>query len=260
MLRLVATIFLCTLLLAAPNVHAAEKACALIALHGKWASPRDISFFANRLAPSCDYKALEMPWAKRREYDAPYPAALQDIRQQVAAFRADVYKRIVLAGHSFGANAAIAYMAEFGDADAIVALAPGHSPRFMYERGIGREAVDEARERVAAGKGAETVTMLDLNSGDRKLNIRMRADVLLSYFDPQGLGNMQLTAPRIMKPVPILWVVGDQDPLSRLGPQYAFQRAPHHPASKYVSVNADHANTPDAAVAEVLAWIQALPE
>lgn len=259
MLRTVAALLLGAMLLTAPIAHAAEKVCAVVALHGKWSNPRDIALFADRLAPLCDYKSLEMPWSKRRDYDAPYPAALQDIQQQVAAFRAQGYRRVVLAGHSFGANAALAYMAEIGDADAIVPLAPGHSPRSMYERGASREAVDQARELVAAGKGSESLSVLDLNSGDRKRSIRMRTDVLLSYFDPQGLGNMQVTAPRIRKPVPILWVVGDMDPLSRLGPQYAFQRAPAHPASKYVSVSADHINTPEASVAEVIAWIEALP-
>ena len=68
----------------------------------------------------------------------------------------------------------------------------------------------------------------------------MKATVLLSYFDPDGLSNMPGTAGRFKKPVPLLLVVGDKDPLFPLGSDYAFDKAPQHPASRYVVVQADH--------------------
>ena len=40
---------------------------------------------------------------------------------------------------------------------------------------------------VAEGKGAEMLEMEDFNQGKAR-PVRMRADVLLSYFDPEGLG------------------------------------------------------------------------
>lgn len=227
-------------------------------MHGKKGNPQHMGFFGSKLEPTCDYKSIEMPWAKRRNYDEPYPVALAEIKAQVDAFRAQGYKRVLLAGHSFGANAALAYMAEIGDVDGVIALAPGHIPQVMYERGIGRDAVDHARGLLASGKGDEILSMDDLNQGKQQ-SIRMSAKVLLSYFDPKGLGNMPATTARFKRPVALLWVLGTKDPLYPRGANFAFNSAPPHPASKYLVVEADHSGTPDAAASEVLEWIKGLP-
>lgn len=241
-----------------PAVAQEQKACALVLMHGKWHNPHDFGFFGGKIEPTCDYKSIEMPWSKRRNYDEPYPVALAEIKAQVETFHKDGYKRVILVGHSFGANAALAYMAEIGDADGVISLAAGHSPAYMYKKGIGAESVDKARSLVASGKGDETLSMDDLNQG-RRQSISMSAKVLLSYFDPEGLGNMPGTIARFKKPIPLLWVVGNKDPLFPFGSGYAFDKAPKHPASKYVVVQADHISTPDAAVGDVLAWIKSLP-
>lgn len=248
-----------TLLLTVGCAVAQDKQCAVVLLHGKWGNTQGIGFFGYKLEPTCDFKSIEMPWSKRRNYDAPYPVALAEIKAQVDRFRQQGYKRVLLAGHSFGANAALSYMAEIGDADGVIALAPGHSPARMYQQGIGKEAVDQARELVSAGKGGESLSMDDLNQGKRQ-SINMRADVLLSYFDPAGLGHMPLAASRFKKAVPVIWVIGTRDPLFPLGAGFAFNKAPAHPASKYLVVEADHGNTPEVAADEVLAWIKGLPE
>lgn len=260
MARLRVSILLCFafLSLLSGQAIAQEKNCAVVVMHGKWGNPQNISFFGSRLAPTCDFKSIEMPWAKRRNYDEPYPVALAEIKAQVGAFRAQGYKRVLLAGHSFGANAALAYMAEVGDVDGIIALAPGHVPEVMYERGIGRDAVDRARELIATGKGDETLSMDDLNQGKRQ-SIRMSAKVLLSYFDPTGLANMPSMTARFKKPVPLLWIVGTLDPLYPRGADFAFNSAPPHPASKYLVVAADHSGTPNVAVNDALEWIKGLP-
>lgn len=137
----------------AGQAFAQEKSCAVVVLHGKWGNTQNIGFFGQRLEPTCDYKAIELPWSQRRNYDEPYLSALAEIKTQVSAFRGQGYKLVLLAGHSFGANAAFAYMSEIGDADGVIALAPGHSPAFMYEKGIGKDAVDRARELVLSNRG-----------------------------------------------------------------------------------------------------------
>lgn len=255
LIRCVVSLWLCLVVWPA---SAQDKACAVVVMHGKWANPQYISFFGRKLEPYCTFKSMDMPWSQRRNYDQPYGVALEEIAAQVQAFRKEGYQRVLLAGHSFGANAALAYMAEMGDADGVIALAPGHAPQYMYENGMGREAVDKAREWMAAGRGDEKLTMLDLNQGQKR-QVSMKAQVLLSYFDPQGLGHMPGAAAAFKKPVPLLWVVGTGDPLYRAGAAYAYDKAPAHPASKYLVVQADHVSTPDVAAAEVLAWIQALP-
>jgi len=193
-----------------------NQPCAVVLLHGKWGNTQYISHFGRRLEPYCTVQAVEMPWSQRREYDAPYPQALQEVQNQVRTFRAAGFRRVAVIGHSFGGNAAMAYMAHVGDADAVVVLAPGHAPALMYERGVGKEAVDKARAMVQSGQGNETLTMDDSNQGQRR-SIRMTANVLLSYFDPTGLGHMPATAAGFKKAVPFLWVVGTGDHVYALG-------------------------------------------
>lgn len=238
-------------------VHAQGKDCAMVLLHGKWGNTQYISFFGRKLESVCAFKTLEMPWSERRSYDQPYSVALAEIDVQVKAFRSQGYQRVLVVGHSFGANAAMAYMATVGDADAIIAIAPGHSPSFMYERAIGSSAVDKARELVAAGKGNERLEMEDLNQG-KKRTLRMAADSLWSYFNPEGLGHMPKTAALFKKSVPFLWVVGTADPLLRLGEDFAYNKTPAHPRSQYLVVNAGHGDTPDVAANQVAAWIKSL--
>ena len=48
--------------------------------------------------------------------------------------------------------------------------------------------------------------------------------------------------------------------LIEAGAEYAFNRAPKHSKSKYLVVNAGHANTPDVAKAELVAWLKSLCE
>jgi pimeloyl-ACP methyl ester carboxylesterase len=238
--------------------NAQEKQCAVILMHGKWATNQSLYFFGNRLKPFCEPRAIEMPWSQRRNYDEPYEVALADIKSQVEKFRQQGYKRVVLAGHSFGANAALAYMKMEGDVDAIVLLAPGHTPFVMYQRGIGKDAVDKARELVALQRGEEILSMDDYNQGLHR-TIRMKANVLLSYFDPNGLGNMPLSAGSFKRSVPVFWVVGTQDPLYLLGSSYGYDKTPQNSSSKYLVVEADHGRTPDAAVSQVSEWLKSLP-
>ena len=46
--------------------------------------------------------------------------------------------------------------------------------------------------------------------------------------------------------VPLLWIVGTADPLFARGEDFAFAKAPPHPASRYVSVKGDAAAVPEA--------------
>lgn len=246
------------LLLVAPAAWAQAKPCAMVLMHGKWGHPNGLAAFGRTQEVACDTKNLEMPWSRRRNYDQPYPVAIAEIAAQVKALREQGYSRVLLAGHSFGANAALAYMATEGDADGVIALAPGHSPAFTYARGIGKAAVDQARQWVQDGKGGDSLEMEDFNQGKAR-PVRMRAEVVLSYFDPEGLGHMPLSASRFKKAVPFLWVIGTSDPLYASGPTYAYDKAPAHPASQYLVVEADHMGTPDVAAAQVLAWVKGLP-
>lgn len=240
----------------ATMAQAQDKACALVILHGKWGSPQTMSLFASRLDPPCANKVLEMPWAQRRSYDEPYAVALAAIGAQVAAFRAQGFGKVLVAGQSFGANAVVAYLAEGGDADAAVVLAPGHTPKSWYERGTSKEAVDKAREMVAAGKGRDTLSITDINQGERR-SMSMRADVMLSYFEPEGLGDIPTSAARVKRALPVLWVtpIGDS---AQLRPSYGFEQLPPNSKSKFTQVQSGHMSVPDASVGIVQEWLKAV--
>ena len=58
--------------------------------------------------------------------------------------------------------------------------------------------------------------------------------------------------------MPLLWVVGQQDPLRFLGASYAFAKAPHNSASAYEEVPGDHLNVPRNAARLVAQWLRGL--
>lgn len=56
--------------------------------------------------------------------------------------------------------------------------------------------------------------------------------------------------------IPLLWVVGNADPLHAKGEGYAFAKAPPHPASRYLSLKADAAGLPEASAKQLADWIK----
>lgn len=249
--------FLCLLTLSS-QIYA--KDCAMILMHGKWAYPppgKSLKEFSEVISQACEIIAPNMPWSGNRNYDQTYENALQDLSKEVKNLRNAGYKRVILAGQSFGANGAIAYQAHIGDADAVVALAPGHVPSNFYNNGLTRSEVDKARTLVKQGKPDEKISFIDINQGKRK-NLEARADVFLSFFDPDGLANMSQSASDFKRSVPFLWVIGRQDRLYPEGSGYAFNKAPQHSKSHYLAVDAGHMDTSLRAAEGVLEWIQRL--
>jgi len=249
-------LFLWALLLAG---SALAQDIGVVMLHGKWGRPSSMTQSVVHAIEWEDWPVVQptMPWAESRLYDAAYPEALQQIAETVKELRAKGVKRVVVAGHSFGANAALAYASQGGDADAVIVMAPGHNPRQSYESGATRAAVDQARAWVAAGKGADSLNFVDINQGRRR-NLSARADVFLSYFDPEGLGDLPSSTAHIPRPLPLFWVIGTLDPLYPAGQAYAYDKVPPHPLSRYLVVDADHANTPETAKDAIVAWLKTL--
>lgn len=250
--------FALTALICAHPLYAAQR-CVVIMMHGKWGGPKSpfLKALHEKIEPVCKVEMRNMPWSRTRNYDQTYQHTLKDLGQAVAQYRKEGYEKIIIAGQSFGANAAIAYQTSIGDADAVIALSPGHSPHYMYFSGLTRAAVSDAKKAVASGQPEKLIEMTDLNQGQRK-ELTIRADVLISYFDPEGLGNMAITAGQFKQPAAFLWVIGTQDPLYKEGRSYAFDKVPNHPLNKYLTVNANHSSTPDVASDQVLEWIKQL--
>lgn len=236
-------------------------AIGVVLMHGKGGQPGgNIGGLAQTLE-SLGVKVVMpvMGWRGSRgqpfNYDVTYEQALRDIDGAVAQLRARGATKIVIAGQSLGANAALAYAARKPSGLAgVIALAPGHTPERMRQPDVA-QALADARQHVSAGQGGQRSTFPDVNVGQR-FSVSGTYAGWLSYFDPNGAANMPASAARVT--LPLLYVVGRSDPLYSMGRSYIFGRAKAHPKSRYAEVDAGHFDTPDRARGEVVDWLRAL--
>ncbi|HXW41286.1 MAG TPA: alpha/beta hydrolase [Xanthobacteraceae bacterium] len=234
----------------------------IVYLHGKAGWPG--GFNGGILSALADEGALiakpEMPWSFHRRYGATYDQAMEEIDGVVAALKAKGAVRIVVIGHSLGANAAIGYAARHSDVAGVVALAPAHLPETGRMRSFVSDALARAKKLVAAGEGDVPQTFPDMAQGI-PLVATATPVVYLSMFDPDGPAVIPKNAAAIgaaAHPPPLLWVAGKLDPIDRRGPAYAFDAAAKNPKSEYIEVFADHLTTPLAARKQVVDWINSL--
>jgi len=239
-------------------VRAAPSEVGVVLMHGKWGSPQGMLPLARDLE-SQGYLVsnAEMAWSGRRLYDVDYPAALKEVEAQVKQLRAKGAKRVVVAGQSMGANAAVAYASSGFDLDGLVVMAPGHFPEGRMGSRL-RPSLDRARSMVAANQGAGSESFDDVNQG-RQRSIRIAAGIYVSYFDPDGLGAITKNIKKLSKPVPVLLVIGTQDgfyPESKA----MFDSAPAHAGSRYVTLEVDHFQMPKVVKDELLKWLDSLAQ
>ncbi|MBI5120684.1 MAG: alpha/beta hydrolase [Rhodospirillales bacterium] len=238
-----------------PPAAFAAGPVGVILMHGKWGSPDyNIVQLADKLnAAGFLVERPLMPWSRKRDYDADYTQAMEEIDAVAERLRKRGATQIAVGGHSFGANVALGYAATRPDVAAILALAPGHVPELFASRLT--ESIAKARNLVEQGRGEETANFDDINQGKTKI-ITPKARVYLSYFDPDGPAVMPRNAAAIKKPTPFLWVIGTGDSLYQRGESYAYSKAPAHPASRYLVVEAQHVDTPDVAADKIVEWIK----
>jgi pimeloyl-ACP methyl ester carboxylesterase len=233
---------------------------AIIALHGKWGKPPG-PLAAELQAAGYHVVSPAMPWGRDRLYDVDYPSALLEIRDEVARLRAQGFARVVLSGHSLGANAALAYAASHGDVDALMVFAPGHVPEWQFRNGDTAATLQKARTLVQAGQGdARDFEFTDFNSGNRRRQLVASAAVYLSYYEPAGLANMAVSAKRVSTAIPVFYAGTTQDGITRWGngAQYAFAQLPVHPQSVYLESRATHMEVPQDVVAQSLGFLKSL--
>lgn len=246
-----------------PSGHDPAK-LGLVVLHGKNTFGRgdgsfDIlaDFKTGLRGAGFRVAAPEMPWSRSRVYNRSYDEALEEIGRTAAELKAQGAERVVVIGHSLGANGALGYAAAKGGVAGIVALAPGHNPELSGFRKYVGDSVARARAMVASGKGDEQASFDDFNSG-RVGTVRTTAALYLSYFDPDGRAVIPRNTAALPPNTPLLWIMGDEDPLIRLGQSYAYDRAPTTPLNRYIVVHASHIHVPTAAISIVVAWLKCL--
>jgi len=238
----------------AVNLHGV----GVVYLHGKgaWPGAADGGILSTLAEEGALVATPEMPWSFKRKYGATYEQAMAEIDAVAAGLKAQGATRIVVMGHSLGANAAIGYAARHPDLLAVVALSPGHLPEAEGLRSHTQEAIAEAKQLVAAGQGDVPRRFPDMAQGI-PLTATATPLVYLSMFDPDGPAVIPKNA-EAMGPVPLLWVVGTLDPIARRGPDYAFKFGAKNPKSRYIEVFAGHLTTPLAARGQVVEWINSL--
>ena len=127
---------LCVVIGLIGTIHAAaaQDKFGVVLMHGKQSAPEQHGPLASAIAiAGFPVELPEMCWSDRRIYDRDYLACLDDIAPALGRLRARGAASVVIAGHSLGANAALAYGAR-NDVKGIVALAPGHLPEVLATR------------------------------------------------------------------------------------------------------------------------------
>ena len=259
MLRSLLLIVVALLHLAVGPAHAAEADTGIVLLHGKRDKPPTRVQPLARQLQGAGYRVAtpDMPWSGLREYDVGYPQALAEIEAAAQALRDKGARRIVVIGQSFGGNGALAYAASGRAVDAIAVLSPGHTPEREQFRKAVEASVDKARAMRAAGQGADKAWFDDRNQRMSR-TVRTTADIYFSYFDPEGLGNMQLTAAKVPAGVPIFMAVGTADGMAGVAEASILRKAPPNEKSLYLLLPADHLSLVNVVAPELIGWLRAL--
>ena len=251
---------LCFVLLATfgCEANAAGADIGAIVLHGKWGSPEGVvdGLVAALEREHIRVRAPEMPWSRPRLYDKGVDDADAEMDAEIAKLRDGGAKRIFLIGHSLGANHVLHYASRV-PVTGVVAIAPGHRPESpAYLKAFGAD-VRKARAMVAGGKGAETLSFLDLNSGNRREQMTASAAAFLSYFDAEGPLNMTRNVKGMRPEIPTLWIVPiGEDPRVRPFVVELYRSLPRNPGTRMAEPDADHLSAPGASTQIVVDWIR----
>ncbi len=199
--------------------------------------------------------APDMPWQASRIFDKTLEGAMAEIDGIVAELKSDGADKIVIAGHSLGANAALAYGARRDGLAGIIAMAPGHVPELWASRFA--DDIAKARAMVDAGNGNDSADFSDINQG-RTTTFSMAAKHYLSWYDPDGEAVMPKNAASLKPGTPLLWIVGEKDRMADRGEAYAFAKAPAHPKNRYEVIGGGHGATPKKGKGNILKWLKGL--
>lgn len=247
--------------LLAPALHAQSSPdrIGVVLMHGKGGSPRGaISDLASVLqAQGFQVASLEMPWSRRRAYDADMAAGVQQVTRALDALRGRGARKLFVAGHSQGGLFAVHYGGQHR-VDGIVAIAPAGQVDMADFFGSLGEHVAVARRMVAEGRGAETALFGDYEGSRGAMRIRTTAQAWLSWFDPAG-DHTSRAFGRVLPGTPVLYVAPTRDhpALARVR-NASFAALPRHPRSHLLEVEADHTGAPGAAAGSIVDWIRAV--
>ncbi|MBL8446637.1 MAG: alpha/beta fold hydrolase [Zoogloeaceae bacterium] len=233
-----------------------HRRCGIVILHGKWGKPPFAHAPLGAALAEAGHQVASptLPWALRRLYDRDFTTALDEIEGEMAHLRQQGCDRVVLAGHSLGACAALAYAAQRGNLDGLALLAPAHFPARLAVEGFTTASLATAREALVGATPERRIPVVDVNQGQRH-RLRVAPAYYLSYFDPAGPTDWAANARRLPATLPVLWAVGRDDPAFGRQMDYAFHLTPAHGRRVHVELEADHGGTPEAAAPWLIRWL-----
>ncbi len=227
----------------------------VVLLHGKTGDPSQFASLADTLDETgYAVEAPEMCWSARRIYDEPLDACFVDVDAAIARLASDGFDGIVVGGHSLGGIAALAYAAGHPGLAGVIVLAPDGEPADFNGHAAVAASVKKADALVKAGKGDVGGTFTDRVLG-HDLPVKATPRAFLSFLGDESELNPAGLLPKLG--APLLWIAGTRNSSQR-NAAALFKRAPANPLSRYVTVNADHLGTPDAATVTILDWLDRL--
>ena len=226
----------------------------IVLLHGKKGSPAYLASTKTALQNRGYLVSTpEMCWSERRLYDRLYPECLTEIDAAVADLRQRGVKAIVIAGHSLGGAAAIAYGASHKGLAGVIGFSAG-DPFFGPPSML--PDIARAQRLVGEGKGNTMDEFADFrvvgNGG-----MRTTAAHFLSFVAQPPEQMMPATVARLK--VPLLLVAGTRDVNILRYNTRAFARPQNDARDRLVQVEADHNGTLQAGLATALEWLAGLP-
>jgi pimeloyl-ACP methyl ester carboxylesterase len=225
----------------------------ILYLHGAGAGPEtppDKTFYVALRRAGYLVEAPEMCWSGRRNYDRAYPDCLAEVDSAIARLKGAGATGIVLAGHSFGGNTAIAYGSRHPGLLGILVLNPAFDPRALAHRSKVTASVAKAQAMINVGKADDPdffpfTTAMDL--------VRATPKIYLSFNGPAAMTYMPANTPKLT--APLLWIAGDDDS-GQTGPRYAFDKAPANPLSHFIWVPGNHVSVLRSGIAPALTWLR----
>ena len=197
-------------------------------------------------------------WSKLKKYSDPVDIALSKcITPRINRLKKRGANKIVILGNSLGANAAIRAGVVIDGIDAIVAMAPGHTPEGDRIRDDLEADIRDAKEKINSGNGQEKIEFKDFDQGQRKL-LEVSAENFLSWFDPEGKAVMGLNAPKIKAGTAFLWIAGKDDIISDGTGKSIYDSVSPNPKSKFIHVEGGHRDVRKYGKEIIFNWLKTL--
>ena len=259
------------LLFAGPSARADEIACrpsghspsttGVVLLHGTLEPSYWLMPLKKKLDAAGFRTAMpEMPWSTKREYDRTYEEALDEVAAAAGGLERHGARRIVVAGHSMGGNAALAYAALRGGIAGLIVISPGPFPEDPDDQKEIAPGMAKARQMIAAGQGGQMGVFKDFVQWHGSMEgAHTTAKNYFSYYDPDGNAVIPKNAARMKPGIAVLWLLGMEEKPNRVTDRsYAFDKLPPNRLNRYILVPKGHLDAPATGADSIVAWLKCL--